>query len=248
MRVPSPSTVVQGAARPLLIDIVQVRSLAGRAHRHDRHELVYVVRGAYRVEVEGRRTAGGERTWFAYPAGTDHRPELSGRGWCEVVVVQWTDGPGPGGTLRGEDRSGRVFAALQWLLDLQRGDRPADRQAAAQVLAALVHELGRGGRGGGYLLRVVEQYVADHRAERITPALIAQLVGLSRSHLLRRFAAEAGQPLMAYVRERRLQHARELLATGLTLAETARRCGFSSASHLARLHRARWGATARGRR
>ncbi len=72
-------------------------------------------------------------------------------------------------------------------------------------------------------------------------------------HLVRSFRAAEGRPPMAYVWERRVALAADLLAgTGLPVAAVAERCGFKTVHHFSRrvkaatglppaaLRRARW--------
>ena len=62
---------------------------------------------------------------------------------------------------------------------------------------------------------------------------LAAEVGYSRSHFLRAFHATTGVTPHRYVLNRRIEHARRLLAeTNLSIAQVAYRCGFSSQAHL----------------
>jgi AraC-like DNA-binding protein len=88
----------------------------------------------------------------------------------------------------------------------------------------------------------------------LTLAGVARAAHVTPAHLVRSFRAAAGQTPMAYVWERRVALAVDLLAgTGLPLAAVAERCGFKTPHHFSRrikqatglppaaLRRARWG-------
>uniref|UniRef100_UPI0013C4523A helix-turn-helix domain-containing protein n=1 Tax=Pseudomonas aeruginosa TaxID=287 RepID=UPI0013C4523A len=107
--------------------------------------------------------------------------------------------------------------------------------------------------GASYLL-AAKQYIQQHLDE---PALscerVAAATGVSSRHLARLFAQEGSSP-GRYLQERRLERARQLLASPqgrrLDVAEVAYRHGFSSQAHFARAFKARYGMTpseARGR-
>lgn len=70
-----------------------------------------------------------------------------------------------------------------------------------------------------------------------SPANLADLArdaGLSRFQFLRGFTRATGLPPHAYLVQRRLQHARRLIARGTSLADTAAASGFFDQSHLTR--------------
>lgn len=89
----------------------------------------------------------------------------------------------------------------------------------------------------------LESCLAD---ERLTPARVADAVGVSLRHLNRLFA-QTGHSLAETIRERRLERAfAELRAarTGSsTVLEIAHRCGFTSQAHFTRVFKHRFGNT-----
>ncbi|WP_162060407.1 AraC family transcriptional regulator [Undibacterium sp. KW1] len=64
---------------------------------------------------------------------------------------------------------------------------------------------------------------------------LAQQSGLSRFQLLRAFAKATGMTPHAYILQRRLHHARRLIAAGMPLVQVAMDSGFADQSHLTRL-------------
>jgi AraC-like DNA-binding protein len=63
---------------------------------------------------------------------------------------------------------------------------------------------------------------------------LAALTGVSRFQLLRGFAREIGITPHAYLVQRRVRLARQLLAAGQTPAQAAVQAGFADQSHLTR--------------
>ncbi|MDX8350864.1 AraC family transcriptional regulator [Cognatiyoonia sp. IB215182] len=89
-------------------------------------------------------------------------------------------------------------------------------------------------------------YIEVHLGEDLSVATIASAAAMSPSWLQTAFKANTGQPVFAYVRERRLERARILLADRrLSLSQIAFECGFSSHSHMTRLFTARFGVSPR---
>jgi len=73
---------------------------------------------------------------------------------------------------------------------------------------------------------------------------LAGVAALSTYHFARMFHASFGEPPHAWVRARRLAHARGLLAAGKgDLAGIAQAAGFGNASHLSRVFRDAVGVT-----
>lgn len=78
-------------------------------------------------------------------------------------------------------------------------------------------------------------HIASHVCEPLRISELAALAGLHRSHFSAVFTRLTGLPPSRYVTAARLAAARDLLeTTDLTLDQIASRCGFDSASHLAR--------------
>lgn len=95
----------------------------------------------------------------------------------------------------------------------------------------------------GENLDIVVERLADDVKQAPTLDELAALVGTSRYALVRQFGRRHGLPPMAWLLQLRLQRARERIAAGWGLADTAVSCGFSDQSHLTRLFTRQFGYT-----
>lgn len=76
------------------------------------------------------------------------------------------------------------------------------------------------------------QYVEENTNKKITVADVANHVGYNRSHLSRRFSKDLGQNLSDFIKERKLEEGKELLAfTDKSISEISSYLCFSSQSH-----------------
>jgi AraC family transcriptional regulator len=94
-------------------------------------------------------------------------------------------------------------------------------------------------------LKRVLEYIEDNLGRSIDLRQLANLAGVSPRHFERAFRQSLDIPPYAYVLERRLRVACELLVSksGMTIWEIATQLGFSSASHLSSAFRRRNGCT-----
>lgn len=80
-------------------------------------------------------------------------------------------------------------------------------------------------------------------SSQVSLAELAELSGVSRFQLLRGFAREVGATPHAYLIERRVGLARQLLAAGQPLVEAAMNAGFADQSHMTRAFVRQFGVT-----
>jgi AraC family transcriptional regulator len=142
----------------------------------------------------------------------------------------------------------QAIAGLDW-------DDPQSRLEANSlahgVLAQLVTAHGarahaRDTRHGGLapaVRRRVVEWIDQHLAAPLTVGEMAAQAALSEHHFARMFRASFCMAPHAWVLQRRLERARELLRGEGTLEQVAQASGFASASHLVRRFRAQTGCT-----
>jgi transcriptional regulator GlxA family with amidase domain len=86
-------------------------------------------------------------------------------------------------------------------------------------------------------IRRVQDFVEVNVGAALCLDDLAEVAGLSRYHFGRVFRDEVGQTPWAFVRETRVERAKELLAEGHSPAEAAHEAGFFDQSHLTRVLR-----------
>jgi transcriptional regulator GlxA family with amidase domain len=89
-------------------------------------------------------------------------------------------------------------------------------------------------------------YIAAHLAEPLTVTTLAEQVNLSTSAFSQLFRQVTGRSPYQFVKEMRLDRARELLLEGrLGVVDVSRTVGYTSASHFIKEFRGRFGTTPR---
>nr|WP_299505411.1 AraC family transcriptional regulator [uncultured Rhizobium sp.] len=92
-------------------------------------------------------------------------------------------------------------------------------------------------------VRRARDYILAHFAQEIGLEDLAREAGLSRAHLIRAFRRHYFITPHAYQTDLRIRHARHLLRSGETPADTALVCGFADQAHFSRQFKARTGLT-----
>lgn len=81
----------------------------------------------------------------------------------------------------------------------------------------------------------IKEYVEKHLSERITLARIAEHVHYSRSYVTEQFQKSTGMSVAAYIFERRMECAKELLVEGrMTISQISERLGFSTVQYFSK--------------
>jgi AraC-like DNA-binding protein len=91
--------------------------------------------------------------------------------------------------------------------------------------------------------RIAQDFIEAHLEGTISLARLAAETGLSLFHFCRVFESAHGMPPAAYVRNRRVHRAKQLIETGTALADAAARSGFADQPHMTRQFRAVLGVT-----
>ena len=93
----------------------------------------------------------------------------------------------------------------------------------------------------------IVQYLDAHLTEDLSVDLLAEKFYISRYHLMRRFREETGTTIHAYISDRRLMLARDLITQGMPATDVCFRCGFGSYSSFSRAYGKFFGTTPTGR-
>jgi AraC family transcriptional regulator len=89
----------------------------------------------------------------------------------------------------------------------------------------------------------VLDYIESNLTQEITVDQLASVAALSRFHFSRMFKATIGCPPSRFTGRRRLELAKSLLVEGVSVAQVAQMCRFSSDSNFARAFRRATGLT-----
>lgn len=151
----------------------------------------------------------------------------------------------------GRDRLPMQLAEKLWELSAE-GLTRLETDSLSFALATLLYRatgkaretrLSAGGLASWQLKRITE-HLEDHLAEDVSIESLAAVIGLSPFHVARAFKASMGIPPHRYHVTRRVERAKEMLATtGRSVTEIAHACGFASSQHMATAFRRLVGTT-----
>jgi AraC-like DNA-binding protein len=117
----------------------------------------------------------------------------------------------------------------------------ADRLAVEEIVVHVVQRLQSGqahltrdARNYSLPVRKARARIDDDPSSPITLAELAAVAGMSRYQIVRAFSRALGITPYAYVMQRRVRMARELLVKGEDLAMAAQQAGFADQSHMTR--------------
>lgn len=242
-------------------------------HKFDRHlhdELVIVMteNGAGQCHTRAGSDIAGPGSVLVFGPGEYHSGEVwEGREWIYRAIYLDVEGLAalgavfcpdsrldrpllvPPGLYQDEHLSGllvRAHAGLHEHGSTSLMERQANWWAA---MGMLFGRYGQSGPDAGEARREsrkmaqVRDYVAANFERDISIDQLAELVGLSRYHLIRAFCKAFGLPPHAYATQMRLLAARRMLAAGHNAATAAAAVGFYDQSHLNRLFKRAYGVT-----
>ena len=204
---------------------------------------VTLIRSPGTIRVESSRSARAEPNWVllvpslqlfalraASPAAQAAATVLLGS--CHLEGVEVPDRA----SIVTDPELGTQFALL-----VERLGRPARSVDCLAALRSLLERLclratplGWARSGRATPLAPVRDHLRQHLSEPVRTAALAPTSGLTESHLIRAYHLEYGLPPHAYHLRLRLATACDLLASGLSVSETAYECGFADQSHLSR--------------
>lgn len=213
------------------------------SHSHDHAQLVFGLSGLLDFEVAGRGSQVTHQTLAVVPRDAQHACGSRNGSQCLVLDVpaeRWLQqqlGEHLAATHRLLEKPAAVSLNLAqsqlvcWLAVSPINDPVIAQQGAALLLACLASGQQPAHEQRGLPLSALDAYIDQHAAYPLQVSDLARLAGLSTARFHVRFLSEKGQTPMEYVRQRRLQLARQLLQnTTLAIGEIAARVGYSSQS------------------
>ena len=161
--------------------------------------------------------------------------------------------------LRPDEKTRRQLFSLASRLERELSDEGYGHVILGNVLLLqLLVEIGRNQRSspaalpgpilpGNERIQDILRYIDANLTEDITIDHLAEQFYISKYHMMRLVRRETGQSIHGYLSDRRLLHARDLIAAGMSATESCFRSGFRSYSSFTRAYARRFGTTPTGR-
>jgi AraC-like DNA-binding protein len=215
-------------------------------HAHsDRQELIVVLQGRLETKIAGRTLSAKKGDILWYPRGEEHVERALGASPLEILYLGFEARVHKSVPLLQFDAQGRIEHQVRWLVEAIPSAKTPDLELASALVLSVVREYERLAQGTeSALVLDVGRYVQGRLPAAITLDQLADHVGLSKFHFVRKFHAAAGQSPAAFVRKLRVEAARSLVQrTALPLRAIAAEVGFADEYHLSRVFRAVTGVT-----
>jgi AraC-like DNA-binding protein len=232
-------------------------------HTHETYVIGSIVAGCERFEVNGVHYAAraGDLCFLNPDIVHDGRPE--GQGYAYRMIYPSVDlvnelaadltGRPPRGMLafgepiEHDPQLSAAFVAAHRAMEKKNTALEAD-EAMVQVLGRILTRYTKLADPEKPVrerraISDVKDYLAANVTENVDLATLAELSGLSRSHLIRAFKRETGLTPHAFLIDRRVRLARKLLREGITPVNVAASTGFADQAHMTRAFKARIGTT-----
>ena len=237
-------------------------------HYHAFHKIIILLAGKAGYAVEGERYELSPGDFVLVGRGSIHRPVVAAGDYYERMILyiapaylrSLTVGDcDPSECFRRaqetfqyvyrDENGSRVRPLFQALAEtIRQGGYGAALLAQAQFteLMVEVNRVVRGGHrvgaaGGDSKVISLLQYLNLHLTEPLTIDQLAERFYISKYHMMRRFRAETGYTVHAYLTGKRLALAREQIAAGTPILQAASACGFGDYSAFCRAYRRQFG-------
>ncbi|HWQ06098.1 MAG TPA: AraC family transcriptional regulator [Feifaniaceae bacterium] len=216
------------------------------SHHHEFYELYLFLCGSAEFLIEGQATPLEPYTLLLIPPGRTHSlrflesgsvyrrtvlwlsPEL----FCRLAPERWENPL----ELRLGDEDGADIERLLQLLEGEQSRLERDFSDFAgketlfadyiRLMLVLIARLSTGGAADSAFLGRAQGYIEAHLMDDLSADAVARALHMGKSHLMRRFAREAGVSLHQYILKLRLQRAKRLLSRGVPAGEAASGAGF----------------------
>lgn len=227
-------------------------------HTHDEFVISANIEGAERIWLDGRTLEAATGDVTAYNPGAlqaSHGAPGAGTRWrfvslyAEPGFVAQALGldspPSLGVPVLRDPVLFQHFADFAQIVAGDGMDGGMAEETAVAILAAAIgtRQAGRPALRGDAVVRRAAAMLLDRLGDLPPLVEIAAEIGVSREHLIRRFASVHGMPPMAWALQRRVARARTLLRGGMPPADVAAMLGFADQAHLTRAFRNAMGTT-----
>jgi len=245
-------------------------------HYHEFCKLLLLVSGQGSYFVDGKRYLLNAGDIVLIGSRSVHKPELLEKAVYERIIIYVSPeylqkmstadcdlhalfSGEKGHVLRLKEQRRRAVFALASKLEQDLSKDAFGRSVLSQAdLLYLLVELGRALEDPAANLprpsvpqnrRVLEimEYLDENLAEQIDIDRLAERFFISKFYMMRLFQKETGTTIYAYLTQRRLLKARELMDSGMRAMESCYACGFHSYSSFTRAYGKYFGTTPTGR-
>lgn len=237
-------------------------------HYHTFHKIILLLAGRADYAIEGERYSLSPGDYVLVGRGSIHRPIVARGDFYERAILyispeylqklSCSDGDLENCFLRSQEGFHYVYHAgagdrvrqLFALLEQSRREGGFGASLLCQALfVQLMVEVNRislsgntvSAASGDSKIVALLQYLNAHLTEGLTIDELAARFYISKYHMMRRFRDETGYTIHGYVTEKRLLLAQQLLEQGLTMGETALRCGYQEYSTFSRAYKKQFG-------
>lgn len=239
-------------------------------HYHTFHKLIFFLGGQSGYGVEGRSYPLEPGDVILVPQGCVHRPEAApGAPYERVILYLSPDYLARAGTAECPLDSCFTLATARFRFVLRpQEERQALRRTlfalesdsaqpgfgqellAKSLLTQLLILLRRAmdaqpqaveSLASDEKIAAIMQYLSQHPTESVSIDDLAARFYISKYHMMRRFRAETGYTVHAYLTGKRLALAREQIAAGTPILQAASACGFGDYSAFCRAYRRQFG-------
>lgn len=128
----------------------------------------------------------------------------------------------------------KVVQLINMISSSMKMDRTDIRYSVLELLLSLLSDIKPLPFSTDSMVCEVQSYIQQHYAEPISIAQLAASSHFEENHFIRRFKEAVGQTPYAYLKRYRLLRAREYIANGKTITQTAALVGYENASSLSR--------------
>ena len=238
----------------------EAHSIACNAHIHNAIELLYVIKGNYRVVLDGDEHFIGKGDLILFCSNAIHHVFTGDDTENEYYVIKIT----PSALFAFNNKNSRFLwradelavngmkAALDALIEEYSSPGYATEVAMkARIISLLVTVMRQDDHSSSEhrseIVRIVYSamtYVREHYAEDIDEYSLASALGVSYSYFSRSFRRVTGKSFKNYLTHTRIDRAAQLLCReGISVSDVAARCGFNSVSYFIRVFRTVTGRT-----
>lgn len=245
-------------------------------HYHEFYKLLFLVSGSGSYYVEGKRYLLKAGDIVLIGSQCVHRPEFESGSLYERIILYISPdflsrestkscelsecfSGNYGHVLRPDEKSRKnLFRHVNALETELSSGRYGCEILGTSILLRLLVETGISFRRREVLkpepllpksrqMQDIVRFLDKHLTEDVRIETLSEQFYLSRYHLMRRFREETGTTIHAYLSERRLLLARELIAQGMSATDACFRCGFRSYASFGRAYAKLFGITPTGR-